>query len=63
MFRNILVFSLVCISNLFAYTEKNWEVYNACKQNVLEGYEYQDKEGDICMYQMRNTITMYVKKC
>ena len=45
MFRYILVFSLVFISNLFSYTEKDWEVYNACKAKVYNNannkYDYQ----------------------
>jgi len=45
MYKVLLVLSLLLVSNLSAYTEKDWEVYNACKAKVYDGknnkYDYE----------------------
>jgi hypothetical protein len=48
--KKVLCSIFLIVNFLHAYTEKDWQIYNACKQNVLEGHEYQDKEGDFYDY-------------
>ncbi len=37
--RKILIFIFLVSNILFAYTDKDWEVYNACKAKVYDGFK------------------------
>lgn len=44
MFKILIALSLLTITNLSAYSTKDWEVYNACKEKVY------DKKNNIYDY-------------